>query len=192
MKKVFQLNTGEKITLRHVSEADIEGIWHNFNEVVEEGTYLPVFFPVRSEYEKQSWYNNLVQEKELCIVAAHPEFKSPLNILGQCEISNLEWDAANHVGRLGIIVTQKYRDKGIGHRLIDLAIKESKKLNNKEKIILSCFSTNTRARSLYEKIGFETVGIRKKQFFMDAKYYDEVVMELWIDDYLHHNKKSNL
>ncbi|NHJ23309.1 MAG: N-acetyltransferase [Candidatus Lokiarchaeota archaeon] len=191
MKKVFQLKNGEKIILRHVSEADIEGIWHNFNEVVEEGIYLPVFFPVRSEYEKQSWYNHLLQEKELCVVAVLPEFKSPLNIIGQCEVSNLEWDAANHVGRLGIIIQQKYRDLGIGLHLIDLAIRESKKLNDKEKIILSCFSNNTRALSLYKKVGFKTVGIRKNQFFMDANYYDEVLMELWIDDYIHQHPDSN-
>jgi RimJ/RimL family protein N-acetyltransferase len=190
MKKVVQLKTGEKLILRHVKESDIDGIWSNFNEVVEEATYLPVFFPVRSEYEKLSWYDNILKEKELCIVAVHPELKSPINIIGQCEISNLEWDAATHVGSLGIIIQQKYRNMGVGRSLIDMAIRESKKLNNKEKIILSCFSNNDRALSLYERMGFRPVGIRKKQFFMDTKYYDEVLMELWIDDYLKQNPKD--
>ena len=110
--------------------------------------------------------------------------KSPLNIIGQCEISNLEWDASIHVGRLGIIVARNYRDMGIGFNLIDAAIRESKILNNKEKIILSCFSTNERALHLYKKLGFEVVGVRKKQFYMNSTYYDEVMQELWIDNYL--------
>ena len=71
-----------------------------------------------------------------------------------------------------------------GKELLDTAIRESKKLNNKQKIILSCFSSNERAIYLYKKMGFKVVGIRKKQFYMDSQYYDEVLMELWIDEYL--------
>ena len=69
MKKVIRLKDGEKITLRHITKSDIEGVWRNFNEVVDEEIFLPVFTPVKSEYEKKSWYKNLVKEKEICIVA---------------------------------------------------------------------------------------------------------------------------
>jgi ribosomal protein S18 acetylase RimI-like enzyme len=187
MKEVVELKNGEKIIVRHVIESDIDGIWNNFNEVVNEKIYLPVLFPVRSKFEKQSWFHNIQKEREICIVAIHPKLESPHNILGQCEISNLEWDAAIHVGSLGLIVQKNFRDLGIGFILIDKAIRESKKLYHKEKIILSTFSDNKRALYLYEKMGFKTAGIRKKQFYMDLNYYDEVMMELWIDDYLNKN-----
>ena len=186
MKEVVKLRNGEKIIIRHVIESDIDGIWNNFNEVVDEKIYLPVLFPVKSKFEKQSWFHNIQKEREICIVAIHPTMLSPYNILGQCEISNLEWDAATHVGSLGVIVQMNFRDLGIGFNLIDKAIRESKRLN-KEKIILSSFLDNERALFLYKKIGFKTTGIRKKQFYMDSVYYDEVLMELWIDDYLEKN-----
>ncbi len=186
MKEVVKLKNGEKILIRQVIESDIDGVWNNFNEVVDEKIYLPVLFPVRSKFEKQSWFHNIQKEREICIVAIHPTMASPPNILGQCEISNLEWDAATHVGSLGIIVQKKFRDLGIGFNLIDKAIRESKRLN-KEKIVLSTFLDNERALYLYKKIGFKTAGIRKKQFYMDSSYYDEVLMELWIDDYLNKN-----
>ncbi len=186
MKEVVKLRNGEKILIRHVIESDIDGVWNNFNEVVDEKIYLPVLFPVRSKFEKQSWFHNIQKEREICIVAIHPTMASPYNILGQCEISNLEWDAATHVGSLGIIVQKKFRDLGIGFNLIDIAIRESKRLN-KEKIVLSTFLDNERALYLYKKIGFKTAGIRKKQFYIDTNYYDEVLMELWIDDYLSKN-----
>jgi ribosomal protein S18 acetylase RimI-like enzyme len=187
MNKIIELKTGEKVIIKHVSKPDIEGVWNNFNEVIEEGIYLPVFFPVRSTLEKESWYHKIKEEKELCIVAVKPNTKSPYNIIGQCEISNSTWDAGQHVGILGIIVKKEYRDLGIGAHLIDVAIRESKILNNKEKITLSCFSTNERALHLYKKLGFKVIGVRKKQFYMDSQYYDEVLMELWIDDYLNQN-----
>ena len=184
MGKVIELENGDKITIRHLMRSDLEGIWNNFNEVIDEGAYLPVFFPVNSQLEKDSWYASINKENQICIVAENPRFKSPHNIIGQCEVINSEWDAAEHVGILGIILKQKYRDLGIGKELIDTAIRESKKLNNKQKIILSCFSSNERAIYLYKKMGFKVVGIRKKQFYMDSQYYDEVLMELWIDEYL--------
>jgi len=187
MNEVLKLKTGEKILIRHINELDIDGVWNNFNEVVEEGVYLPVLFPVKSRFEKQSWYNNIEKEGEICIVAVHPKLKAPYNILGQCEISSLDWDAATHVGNLGIIVQKKYRDLGIGFHIIDMAIRESKDLNNKEKIILSCFSNNQRALFLYKKLGFKIIGRREKQFCMESKYYDEILMELWVNDYLVNN-----
>ena len=131
MKEVLKLKTGEKIIIRHITESDIDGVWNNFNDVVEEGIYLPVLFPVKSRFEKQSWYNNIKKVREICIVAVHPKLKVPYNILGQCEISSLDWDAATHVGSLGVIVQRNYRDLGIGFHIIDMAIRESKNLNNK-------------------------------------------------------------
>ncbi|GAJ14762.1 unnamed protein product, partial [marine sediment metagenome] len=68
MNEVLKLKTGEKILIRHINELDIDGVWNNFNEVVEEGVYLPVLFPVKSRFEKQSWYNNIEKEGEICIV----------------------------------------------------------------------------------------------------------------------------
>lgn len=187
MKKVLELKTGETIIIRHLTKLDIDGVWNNFNEVIEEGIYLPVFLPVRTQLEKDSWYLNIKKENEICIVAENPNLKEPYNIIAQCEILNSEWDAAKHVGILGIIVKEKYRDLSIGRNLIEFAIRECKKLNNKEKIILSSFSTNERALHLFKKVGFKVIGVRKKQFFMDSKYIDEVLMELWIDDYLKKN-----
>jgi len=188
MKRHVELKNGEKILLRHLKKSDVDGVWNNFNEVLKEKAYLPVITPVKSEFEKRSWYDTIKKEQEVCIVAEHPKLKNPHNILGQCEISNTEWEAGAHVGILGIIVKEEYRDLGIGLHLIDTAIRESKKINNKEKIVLSCFSSNERAINLYKKMGFQVVGIRKKQFYMDSKYYDEVLMDLWIDDYLEKNE----
>ena len=187
MKKVLELKTGETVIIRPLTKSDVDGVWYNFNEVIEEGIYLPVFLPVKSQIEKDTWYLNVKKENEICIIADNTGLKKPNNIIGQCEISNIEWDAATHVGVLGIIVREIYRDISVGRSLIDFAIRESKKLNNKEKIILSSLSTNERALHLFKKLGFKVVGIRKKQFLMDTKYIDEVVMELWIDDYLNEN-----
>ncbi|TXT59318.1 MAG: hypothetical protein BAJALOKI3v1_1090009 [Promethearchaeota archaeon] len=185
--KDFILKNGDEVLFRHVKRKDANAVWKNFNQVVEEAIYLPVFLPVESQFEKHTWYDSLKKSNEICIVAENVNLERPNHILGQCEISNVDWDAASHVGSLGIIVRKNYRDEGIGRILIDVAIRESKKLNEKQKIILSCFSSNERALHLYKSMGFQKIGIRKQQFLIEDQYYDEVLMELFIDDYIREN-----
>ncbi len=159
MSKDITLKNGEKIILRHIKKSDIEGVWNNFNEVIDEGDYLPVFFPVKSQIEKNSWYFNIKKENQICIIAEDPKIKPPNNIIGQSEILNSDWDAAVHVGTLGILLKKKYRDLGIGRHLIDHSIRESKKLLNKEKIILSCFSSNKSVFSTFNTSTINSVNV---------------------------------
>lgn len=191
MRVKINLANGRAVILKHASREDVDGIWRNFNEVVEEAIYLPIFEKVH-DIEKEAWYEDVKLGRELCIVAQIPNVEPPNNIAGQCEITDPEWDAAaHHVGILGIIVREDFRGLGLGEILIDCAIRESKKLKNKTKIILSCFSTNKIALSLYKKLGFEKIGIRKKQFYMNEQFYDEVLMELFIDEYLKEHQHPN-
>ncbi len=187
MKSKITLKDGRIVILKHASREDVDGVWKNFDDVVDEAIYLPIFEKV-NDYEKESWYDDIKYGREVCIVAQIPKVKPPSNIAGQCEITNSEWEAASHVGVLGIIVREDYRGIGLGEVLIDCAIRESKKIKNKKKIILSCFSTNEIALRLYQNLGFQRIGIRKKQFFMNDRYYDEVLMEISIDDYLEKHK----
>ena len=82
MNKVLELKTGEIVVIRHITKSDVDGVWFNFNEVVEEGNYLPVFFPVRSQLEKDSWYRNIKKDNEICIVAENSDLKKPHILLG--------------------------------------------------------------------------------------------------------------
>ena len=64
MKKVLEIKTGETIVFRHLTKSDVDGVWYNFNKVIEEGIYLPVFLPVKSQIEKDTWYLNVKKENE--------------------------------------------------------------------------------------------------------------------------------
>jgi RimJ/RimL family protein N-acetyltransferase len=33
-------------------------------------------------------------------------------------------------------------------------------------------------------MGFKEVGVRKNQFYMDSTYYDEVIMEIFTEEYI--------
>ncbi|NVM02529.1 MAG: GNAT family N-acetyltransferase [Candidatus Helarchaeota archaeon] len=60
------------------------------------------------------------------------------------------------------------------------ALREAK-LKGFEKVNLSVFHTNTNAIKLYKKLGFKIVGTRKRQFKIEKHYFDEVLMDYFIE-----------
>ena len=180
MSKKIILKNGTEIYLRLIEKEDLEGIWNNFNEVVEEKIYLPVYTPVLNQWEKNSWYKDLISVNNFCIVAVNPKLSSPRKIVGQLTIEHLQWEAANHVGLLGIIVQKKYRNLGLGYHIIELG-KEIARERGKKKLILSTFATNEQGLNLYKKCGFEIIGNHEKQYLVNENnYVDEILMENWI------------
>ena len=179
--KIITLENNKKFRFRYVRRQDVECVWSNFNEVLDDddGPFLPSFEKVTSEYEKLSWFNELIDAENLCIVAEDVEIKNSNNIIAQCTIENVPWEASVHVAVLGIIVRKKYRYSGLGCELIKFSINEAIK-KGKTKITLSTFATNEAAIHLYEKLGFKHVGTQRKQFLMNGNYIDEYLMELWI------------
>ena len=165
------------IKFRLATKEDLEDIWVNFNEVVREKTYIPVKTEVRTEYEKNSWFANHELEKNVVAVACDiTKDKDRGIVIGQCVIEHLTWEAAEHVGELGIIINSKYRNIGIGREIIKFAIDEAKNSNFK-KITLAVFHTNENAIHLYESLGFKIIGNRKKQYYLKNIYYDEILMD---------------
>jgi ribosomal protein S18 acetylase RimI-like enzyme len=179
--KIINLKNDKKIKLRTIERMDLESIWGNFNEVIDEGMFLPTFDKVNTAYERRSWYEDLLDCNNICVVAEDIENKTPNNIIGQCTIESIQWEASTHVGILGIIIRKDYRNIGLGEKIVNHAIEIAKK-NGKKKIILSTFDNNQAAILLYEKLGFQKVGCHKKHFLMNNVYIDEINMEKWIED----------
>jgi ribosomal protein S18 acetylase RimI-like enzyme len=178
-QKTVILKNNQKILLRHILKEDLDDIWDNYNEVIDEEIYQPSFTKVIDKFEKISWYNELVGFGNLCIVAVLQN-ESESNVIGQCTIHHDEWEASEHVGLLGIIIRKDFRNLGLGRALMEFAMKEAY-AKGKRKIALGTLITNERAITLYEKLGFRRIGIRKKQFLMKKKYIDELLMEKWLD-----------
>jgi ribosomal protein S18 acetylase RimI-like enzyme len=175
-----QLKKGNTVEVRDAQISDIDDIWDVFNMVVDEGIYLPVFSQVKNKADKRSWFYDLITAGDFCLVAMLKTGGAD-KFLGQVTIeTSTEWDGIEHVGILGILVHPSYRNIGVGHSLVEAACIEAKK-RGKRKIVLSTFHTNPRAIALYEKLGFDIVGVRKCQFFLNDKYVDEVMMEKMLD-----------
>ena len=86
-----------------------------------------------------------------------------------------------HISNIfGFYVKERYRNQGVGKKLIESALSHIKKNKNIIKIDLIVNPKQKAALSLYKKFGFKVVGILRKDLLVNGKFYDELVMEKFI------------
>jgi [ribosomal protein S18]-alanine N-acetyltransferase len=80
-----------------------------------------------------------------------------------------EWELEN------IVVAEEYRRNGIGTQLMRALLVHAKQLNG-ESVLLEVRESNTAARALYERLGFQQTGRRKSYYsapLEDAALYSK-------------------
>jgi RimJ/RimL family protein N-acetyltransferase len=107
-----------------------------------------------------------------------PTSPTPPRYLGQVGLHQIF--RRSGVGRLSIIVADRGEmGRGIGSaaiaRLLDLAFAPAVRGGEGlHKVWLMCFSTNTRARRTYERVGFVQEGVLRDEYFHDERWHDMV------------------
>ena len=107
---------------------------------------------------------------DLVLVATDEE-----SIVGFLSVQKGGYKRIKHTGYVVVGIREKYRGKGIGSKLfseLDIWAVE----NKITRLELSVICSNTIAKHLYEKNGFEVEGIRKNAMIIDGKYVDEFSM----------------
>ena len=173
--RVHPLKDGSTVKIHDASPKDLADIWRIFRSVTEEKKWIPVLFVGEGEFERLSWFSHHRSIGSIILVA-----EIGGKVVGHCLVERDDWDAAAHVGNLGMMVSAEHRGKGVGDALISEAIIRAGE-KGFEKICLSTFNTNLTAIRLYKKHKFEIVGARKRQFKMEGEYKDEVLMDLILD-----------
>ena len=100
-------------------------------------------------------------------------------IVGMVSLSGESKARIKHRSNLGISVLKEYWHQGIGSSLLAAAIGYAIE-NDIEIIELEVITTNENAIKLYEKFGFETIGIYENYFKIDDEYYDAQLMNLYL------------
>jgi phosphinothricin acetyltransferase len=85
-------------------------------------------------------------------------------------------DAYRFVADFSVYVERAHRGRGVGRVLLTRLIELGRE-HGFHKLVLSAFPFNTGGMSLYEKMGFRTVGIYKEQGQLDGRWVDTIVME---------------
>lgn len=172
--KVFTTKDGRKVVLRSVKWEDLDDLLELINSLVEEGADI-----VRTEKvtrnEEAEWLGRFlarIEQREMINCAAEVEGK----VIANSEIGKRE-GPMSHVGGFGIAIKQGYRGIGIGTRIMQTLIEESKKAGLRI-LVLDVFDTNKIAKHLYQKMGFKETGRIPRGVYKNSKYVDSIRMTL--------------
>ena len=170
--RVFSLKGGRKAVLRTPRWEDLDDLFELINSLVDEGAEI-----IRDEKvsrdEEIDWLSGLLarleKDKTFFLVA---------EIDGRVAASsdiNPQKGYEGHVGVVGIVVKQGFRDSGIGTAMMHVLIEQAKRMGLKV-LTLSAFASNKRAIHVYEKVGFVQGGLIPRKHLKDGKYIDGTVM----------------
>jgi len=172
--ETFVAKDGRKVVLRSIRWEDLDDCIEFINSLVEEGAEILRDTKV-SRDEEAEWLGSRlarIDKREIIDVLAEVDGK----MIANSEVEKRS-GFMSHVGYLGIAIKSGYRGIGIGTKIMQKLIENSKKAGLKI-LVLSVQDTNQTAKALYKKMGFREVGRIPKGIYRNGKYIDLVRMAL--------------
>jgi RimJ/RimL family protein N-acetyltransferase len=99
-------------------------------------------------------------------------------IVGHADLSGGRLTTELHRAELGMGIERPHRGVGLGPALLGTALSWARESGTIDWVELGVFSSNARARRLYERFGFEQIGCVPDRFRVDGAVIDDVRMAL--------------
>jgi RimJ/RimL family protein N-acetyltransferase len=170
--KRFTAKDGHRVVLRTPKWEDLDELLELINSLVDEGAEISKNKKATRE-EEINWLANLiarVEKSETSFLVADVGGK----VVASSDV-NPRTGYESHVGGIGIVIKQGYRDVGIGTEIMRTQIDLAKKMGLKV-LTLTVFASNERAIHVYKKVGFVQTGKIPRKHLKDDIYIDEVIM----------------
>jgi L-phenylalanine/L-methionine N-acetyltransferase len=162
------------VEIRPARPADARQSVRLFAEVAAEARYIRTEDVRWSVREMRKRYRGSWTRHSASIVAVVRG-----RLIGTLGVAREAHPVTRHVASLGMLVAGDWRSKGVGSALLAEAFRWAR-WAGVEKLALTVYPENERARRLYEKFGFaeegRLVGHSKKRH----GYEDEIVMGRWV------------
>jgi RimJ/RimL family protein N-acetyltransferase len=156
---------------------DVRSFLDMWRDVVAERRFVrteSVQRPVR--YYRRKFFKNSWTDQEASLVAV-----SGARVIGHLTVSREDSPVTRHVASIGMAVARDWRGRGVGSGLMAECIRWAQSMGV-EKLALSTYPDNERARGLYRKFGFKEEGRLTGHSKKTIGYRDEILMGLWLRD----------
>jgi RimJ/RimL family protein N-acetyltransferase len=153
----------------------LDGFHRAFDSVARERVYL-TFLEAPPLSETREYALGLLR-------AGNPHFVALAEgeVVGWCDIARFRRPTEAHRGRLGMGIVAAYRSRGVGRRLIEAALRRAREIRL-TRIELDAYADNSRAITLYERVGFVREGVIRDAICVDGVYRDAIGMGLILRD----------
>ncbi|HVF98546.1 MAG TPA: GNAT family N-acetyltransferase [Chloroflexia bacterium] len=164
------------VVIREARVSDAAKCLDYLREVsAEPGVMLPVDSDEwdMSVQEEEAFIEHMVAAPNCLILVVEAEGK----IVGILTCNGGARRAMRHAVTLGITLHKHYRDKGLGHQLMQRTLDWARS-SGITRIELHVYVQNAKAIHLYEKFGFKIEGRRTRPYYHNGNYIDDYVMAL--------------
>lgn len=176
----FTLASGKKVTLRVLQWEDLDGLLIFINSLVEEkqgdknSTLYTGFDRKVTREEEVEWLaQTLVAIEGESVINMVAEIDG--KIIANGDVTRGRYKDTHHYGHMGLTMISKYRGQGIGRKMIETLVKESRRAGLGA-LDAEFLAENETARRAYEKTGFKQAGIIPHKVFRNGRYFDGLVM----------------
>ena len=168
----FIANDGRKVILRTPKWEDLDNFVELVNSLVDEGADVSIYQNVTREDEAEFLGRKLIalDRDSIFFLVAEVDGKT----IGTAEIKTNK-GRSSHVGEIGIVIKQGYRNVGIGTEMLKTLISQAKVIGLRL-LKLDVYSTNESAINVYNKLGFKETGRIINGLFKNGKYLDDIIM----------------
>ncbi|NLB32241.1 MAG: GNAT family N-acetyltransferase [Tissierellia bacterium] len=173
-----KLNNGYKLILKKAEVEDAPKMVEYLNIIGGQSDNLL--------FGKNEYHLNIEQEKEyLKNLDNTPKTLMLLGLVDGKLVSTAQISASGrkriaHNSEIAISVIKDYWHMGIGTAVMEELINYAQNTKTIKNVTLGVRKGNDNAIKLYEKLGFIKVGEHKDFFKIDGKFYDEILMEMYI------------
>lgn len=157
-ERTLTLRNGRTAVLRSPREADIPSLLELLRNVAGETEYLMRYPEETDEYTpemEQAFIENVNghvhNAMALCVLDGR--------VVGSCSLSTSHRIKLRHRAGIGISVLRDFWGQGIGTALMETIIEAARENPDLLQIELEFLEGNSRARQLYEKLGFRIVSV---------------------------------
>ncbi|MFT5355853.1 MAG: RimJ/RimL family protein N-acetyltransferase [Polyangiales bacterium] len=165
--------------VRALHARDAEALWHLDKALVEDGRGMvlgPSDLPPTPADKETSVHKRLADAFAYTLVALHGESR---RLVGYAEWNRLRPLKLRHNVVLAMGVSPEFQGQGVGRLLLRQLVEDARRAEPAiTRIELGVVADNTRARALYESVGFHLEGVRRAFVQDERGKRDDCLMSL--------------
>ena len=175
-EKEFKLKDGRGALLRSPCEGDAEEMLQFIIKASDETDFLLRFPEEWAEFsleQEKAFLQEACCNQDSMMVACTVDGR----IAGNCQISFCTSMKERHRASVAIALLKEYWNLGIGTRMFEELFRIARQRGGVRQIELCYIEGNSRARGLYEKMGFRITGVKPDAIWMrDGSFVNEYMM----------------
>ena len=174
--KTYPLATGRDLIIREAQPDDATELLQYIEQTSGESDFLtfgPGEFSLTLEQER-SYLQSCIDAPNALYTVGELSGK----IVATCHCHSSPRRKLRHLAEMGMSTLKAHWGKGIGRAMLSHMMGWAHNNPELSKLDLGVRTDNTKAISLYRKLGFQEEGVRKKQHFINGQYYDVMWMGL--------------